>query len=350
MNVNWKLILMFFVCLGVVSLLFSSLADKPEVKYASENICNNFATGQKGASKHTSASVEAYRSATTDGLGIKMSGRGYSPFSHRSVRYAAGYTQATITPSIASNGGSTVVMGLHTTSSAEYKSFGGGSASGSYDMGGGTNVSQAIQTGTVSGTVYANNSVTPSWNTIKQSGASIEAAVASAHPIAATSAASIYAGGYNKGLIAGTYNSVAYANGYKGGHGVSKILKRSPTLGEADFGAWLNGLADVSGSGFMYEDEEGNAYYDLNVLEQWFKNQETEKGGVVIGGITYTWEDFLAWFYKNGKDSSEGYGDHNDYWRVPITDGTLVLILFGLGYVLCIYLRHRKAIANKTEK
>lgn len=116
--------------------------------------------------------------------------------------------------------------------------------------------------------------------------------------------------------------------------------KKVPTFGELDWGAWLEGFDGNTDAGWSYNVGD-YMYFDIVALKNWFDSLRNEDGNVVIDGVNYTWEDFLAWFFKNGKNGDEGYGDDNDWWRVPMPDGVGVLLLFAVINLLLIYLRSR---------
>lgn len=125
--------------------------------------------------------------------------------------------------------------------------------------------------------------------------------------------------------------------------------KKAPGFGELDWGAWLEGLNGNTDAGWLYNGGE-YMYFDIVALKNWFDNlPQDENGNVLIGGYIFTWGDFLAWFFKNGENGDDGYGDDNDYWRVPMPDGVGVLLLFAVINLILIYLRLRdKKAVTKT--
>lgn len=124
--------------------------------------------------------------------------------------------------------------------------------------------------------------------------------------------------------------------------------KKAPGFGELDWGAWLEGFDGNTDAGWLYNGGD-YMYFDIVALKNYFDSLQDENGNVLIGGVMYTWEDFLAWFFKNGKNGDDGYGDDNDWWRVPMPDGVGVLLLFAVINLLLIYLRLRdKKAVTKT--
>ena len=122
--------------------------------------------------------------------------------------------------------------------------------------------------------------------------------------------------------------------------------KKAPGLGYQDWGAWLEGLDENTAAGWLYNGGE-YMYFDIIALKNWFDNlPRDENGDVLINGVFYTWEDFLAWFFKNGENGDDGYGDENVRWRLPLSDGVGVLIVFAVINMIVIYLRSR---GKKTD-
>ena len=121
--------------------------------------------------------------------------------------------------------------------------------------------------------------------------------------------------------------------------------KKAPSFGELDWGAWLEGFDGITDAGWSYNVGD-YMYFDIIALKNYFDSLQDENGNVLIGGVMYTWEDFLAWFFKNGKNGDDGYGDNNDWWRVPMPDGVGVLLLFAVINLILIYLRSR---VKKTD-
>lgn len=120
--------------------------------------------------------------------------------------------------------------------------------------------------------------------------------------------------------------------------------KKAPGLGYQDFGGWLNGLDGNTDAGWLYNGGE-YMYFDIIALKNWFDNLPRDEDGL-INAPFYTWEEFLAWFFKNGTDASGGYGDENVRWRLPLSDGVGVLIVFAVINMIVIYLRSR---GKKTD-
>ena len=120
--------------------------------------------------------------------------------------------------------------------------------------------------------------------------------------------------------------------------------KKAPSIVSQDWGAWLDGLDGNTDAGWLYNGGE-YLYFDIIALKNWFDNLPRDEDGL-IDGVFYSWEHFLAWFFKNGTDASGGYGDENVRWRLPLSDGVGVLIVFAVINMIVIYLRSR---GKKTD-
>ena len=157
--------------------------------------------------------------------------------------------------------------------------------------------------------------------------------------LAMSSVYSSYSSVYASSMASG-YQTVANGSVF-GNFGGKGPMRAAPGFGESDFGSWLEDLVGNVDAGYLYEDEEGKAYFDMTKLQAWFEAHYSNSGGVV-GGVEYTWDDFLAWFFANGQNADGGYGDNNDYWRVPMHDGTMLLLVFVFLYAVFVGLRQRK--------
>ena len=157
--------------------------------------------------------------------------------------------------------------------------------------------------------------------------------------LAMSSVYSSYSSMYASSVVGG-YQTVANGS-VSGSYGGRGPMRAAPGFGESDFGSWLNGLEGNTDAGYLYSDEDGKLYFDMAKLREWFDNYYNNSGGVVQG-VTYTWDDFLAWFFANGYNMDESYGSSNEWYRVPMRDGTWWLIVLALGNALMIYFPSRK--------
>lgn len=216
---------------------------------------------------------------------------------------------------------------LRTTLSVSYRSFGGGGHAG-----GANNTFVFKQGASANNVSRINNSISSS-------------------SYAAQSNTSLYAAMSNSAVSSAMRTSTSSISRAMPGMSTSRASaamfapKKAPGIGTQDWGSWLRGLDGNTEAGWLYNGGD-YMYYDIVALKNWFDSLRDENGNVVIDGVGYTWEDFLAWFFKNGTDASGGYGDENVRWRLPLSDGVGVLIVFAVINLLVIYLRSR---SKKTE-
>lgn len=242
---------------------------------------------------------------------------------------------------------------VHTTSSAAMSGTGSSISP----------ISTSTATGSLSGSsmgggaIYAtSNSVSP--RSGSASGSSLISSSALSAPTASRAAApmmsaSSAATSGNPSAMYASNMSSNYGNssygGYSGGPMGIKGKQGAAGLGSS-FGDWLEGLVGNFDAGYLYEDDEGRAYFDLTKLKAWFDANYGGDNGGVVGGVTFTWEDFLAWFYNNDTEDPYDYGDDNEWYRVPLPDGAGVLLVLSLLCVLFTFLRSRdKKILEETE-
>ncbi len=188
---------------------------------------------------------------------------------------------------------------LYATSNATFRTFGGGMSSGAGASG--------------SGAVHAAAS--------QQSAGAVSVSI----PSLPTSSRGLIAMGQSVGSTA-DLASQAVAEVAQGMRSVSGRRNAAPGLGNS-WDVWLNGLG--SGEGFLYWDEEGNRYYDMDLLHQAF--DEAKKNGQLPG---WTWEDFLAQYF-----------DTTNKHQVPVGE-VWVLLAMALGYALAMII---KTITSKCK-
>ena len=216
---------------------------------------------------------------------------------------------------------------LRTTSSVSYRSFGGGGYAG------GANNTFVFKQG-----ASANN-ISRIDNSISSSS------------YAAQSNTSLYAAMSNSAVSSAMRTSTSSISRAMPGMSTSRASaamfapKKAPGIGTQDWGSWLDGLNGNTEAGWLYNGGD-YMYYDIVALKNWFDSLRDGNGNVLIDGHVYTWEEFLEWFFKNGTDPSGGYGDENVRWRLPLSDGVGVLIVFAVFNMIVIYLRSR---GKKTD-
>ena len=151
--------------------------------------------------------------------------------------------------------------------------------------------------------------------------------------------------------MSNNYGTAEYG-GYSGLGGSRMGIrgKQGATGLGSSFGDWLDGLEGNTEAGYLYQDEDGHLYFDLTKLKAWFEANYNNDNGGIIGGVTFTWEDFLAWFYNNDTDDPYDYGDDNEWYRVPLPDGVGVLLVLSLLCVLFTFLRSREEASPKSSQ
>ena len=252
-----------------------------------------------GGSSYTSSSVSSHSS---DGVVVAMRG-----VSHPSRRYAAApafsYTPTQYSP-IASTqypiGGTpsnSVASPIYTTSSATMKSFGAGMATG-----GGMSMSGGSVRNSQSPLVSNQSPIAYSQLPVDMY-ASAYTPLAS--PITTVGANSVAALPARSGMMSGPRRIGGTGSGWD---------------------HWLSGLG--AEGGYLYSDDAGNRYYDMELLKQAFL--AAQQNGNFPG---WTWEDFLAKYFN-----ADGQNKH----FVPLGEPWMLLIL-ALAYVGYVFIRRTRA-------
>ncbi len=275
-----------------------------------------------GGSHGSAYTTVSYGSASSAGSSMPVYLKSGS-----TLRRRAAFSYAHVMPSPNRAGGSSVYTstsspqgGLYTTSSAEFRSFGGGNVAGSSmsysSRKTATPVASAAGlTMTMPSTpvyAYSSNSSNVNDNVAAASAVSTLPMYAGV-TVASTSS---YAGiGYTTASGSQTRGVSGRYFAPPGGTG----------SGVWDWSIWLNSLG--YGDGFLYVDEDGNRYYDMKALEAAFSDAKDNYPDL-------TWEEFMEWF-----NNQEGSGIRH---YVPIGDAWCVLLL-ALVYAVVVYVKRRKA-------
>lgn len=282
------------------------MATTPRVSSTGSRMFHH--TGASSVSMSAGATTSSYAGApvhTTSSAMMGGTGSSISPISTSTARSSMGG---------ASNGGGAIYA---TSSSTSSRSNAGGSIMSTG--------------GSVSTAPTASRAMSPV----------MSAASSSSNPTT-----SLYAGN-----MSSNYGSASYG-GYSG-FGNSRMGvrgKQGATGLGSSFGDWLDGLEGNTEAGYLYQDDEGHLYFDLTKLKAWFEANYNNDNGGIIEGVTFTWEDFLAWFYNNNTDDPYDYGDDNEWYRVPLPDGVGVLFVLSLLCALFTFLRSRDKKAEAVEE
>ena len=216
----------------------------------------------------------------------------------------------------ASYGQSPIAYGqrLHTTSSAEFRSFGGGGNVGGVSMSGGSVKSSNSSVATASGlnvsmpstSMYAYNSNRSSASDVMSS-MSGDIAMASSQAYAGIGNTT---GGASRGI-----------GGRKNANGM-----------DDNFTGWLDGLiGDGTPNEYYAYEVDGIFYFNYDNLYELYL--EAIKNGQLPAGVS--WEMFLKWFTRDGSD-----------YAFPIPSGVWFMCFLALGYGLYIAYRRKQKVVN----
>ena len=312
-NVLFGLIVVIFSVSGF-SLLKRLTRDvdewRPSDLYSTTNVSrrSTYSVVSSGASASYSGAVPSVSSGVS------------SMFRHRGVSSYAPAVSVSNSQlpmaGTASYGQSPIAYGqrLHTTSSAEFRSFGGGGNVGGVSMSGGSVKSSNSSVATASGlnvsmpstAMYAYNSNRSSASDVMSS-MSGDIAMASSQAYAGIGNTT---GGASRG-ISGRRN----ANGF-----------------DDNFTGWLDGLiGDGTPNDWYAYNIDGVYYFNYDNLYELY--QEAIKNGDLPPGVT--WEMFLKWFTREGS----GYA-------FPIPSGVWFMCFLALGYGLYIAYRRKQKVVN----
>ena len=196
---------------------------------------------------------------------------------------------------------------LHTTSSAEFRSFGGG-GNGGVSMSGGSVKSSASSVASISGLSVSMSSTSVYAYNTNRNGLSATDVMASVSGDIAMASSQAYAG------IGNTTRGI-------GGR------KNAPGMG----GNLDNWVQDIIGNdGWVWTDGTID-YFDKAKLYQMYL--DAIANGKLPEGVT--WEEFLSWF-----------GDQSDRYAFPIPSGVWFMCFLALGYGLYIAYRRKQKVVN----
>lgn len=273
-----------------------------------------------GGSQGVTYSSVTYGSASSAGSSVPVLSSSNSLFRHRGVSsYATvsgfAYSQS---PLVSSPQG-----GLYTTSSAEFRSFGGGGNAGGVSMSGGA---------------------------IKSSGS----AMAAPSSVLSVSMPTAPAFAYNRGALPSVAGDMAMASdqayaGIGNTTGPRGMSGRRNLPGYGDgwwrwFDDWMSENGSSYGSGDSYT-------FNRNTLEQAYN--DFINSGVWNDGMgnAPSFDEWLNWYKQYTSESENGYtyNGHTYYWEVlPLGDAwpLIVMLLLYTGYVFVRRRKQQTAINN----
>ena len=212
-------------------------------------------------------------------------------------------------PGTASYGQSPIAYGqrLHTTSSAEFRSFGGGGNVGGVSMSGGSVKSSNSSVATASGlNVSMPTTSMYAYNSNRSSASDVMSSMSGDIAMTSTQA---YAG------IGNTTRGIG-------------ARKNAPGMG-GNLDNWVQGL--IGNVDYWSYNIDGVDYFDYAKLRELY-NAAIANGDLPEG---ITWEEFLSWF-----------GDQSDRYAFPIPSGVWFMCFLALGYGLYIAYRRKQKVVN----
>ena len=198
---------------------------------------------------------------------------------------------------------------LHTTSSAEFRSFGGG-GNGGVSMSSGQVKSSASSVASASGLSVSMPSTSMYAYNTNRNGSSATDVMTSVSGDIAMASSQAYAG------IGNTTRGI-------GGR------KNAPGMG-GNLDNWVQDIIDDTKKGWVWTDGTID-YFDKAKLYQLYL--AAIANGDLPEGIT--WEEFLSWF-----------GDQSDRYAFPIPSGVWFMCFLALGYGLYISYRRKQKVVN----
>ena len=332
-NVLFGLIVVIFLISGF-SLLKRLTRDvdewRPSDLYSTTNVSR----------RSTYSVVSSGASASYSGAVPSVSSGASSMFRHRGVSsYAPALSVSNSQlpmAGTASYGQSPIAYGqrLHTTSSAEFRSFGGGGNAGGVSMSGGSVKSSGSSVAPASGLSIS----MPSTSMYAFAGQSANNNIPVVSGDIAMASTQAYAGIGN--TTGGASRRISGRKDAPPSYGEDGNPNDNQNGDESGWGStWLNWLDNIYG-------EDGNrafTWYELEGLyEQWraayVKNNP--------GAIPPTIDEWMAWFYGTSGDLTHIGGSGSEYTFLPIGDIIPILVM-ALMYIGVIAVRqYRKSQLN----
>ena len=298
-----------------------------------------------GSSAFTNATISG---EDVNNVGVAVSMRGgsvsSSPFRHSS---SAIYPSAVslYAPASVSYGSSSMSNGVspiaHMTSSAEYRSFGGGSNGG------------AAMGGSMRSAAASNAGASYSAPSISFSAPAISSNLLGQNKLSGDNAAMVAA---NNPIAAATSSASSYSDYMAYGSGVYGAPSRNGIRGRQNSGAtdsWLDWLYRYGYSyGTQTGDEENGWYYTFSeeqlrsAFEDYIENYWDDMWGAANKP---TFEQWLEWLQNGG---TAGYEYNGNWYRIlPIGD-VLPLLILVLMYTVCVLLKSTIIVKlnNKNDK
>lgn len=234
-------------------------------------------------------------------------------------------------------------QGLHTTSSAEFRSFGGGGSAGAVSMSGGSIKSSGFSS-TAPASVLSVSM--PSTSVLSVS-------IPSTSVLAYNNTNADYLSSVSGDIaMASTQAYAGIGNTTGGAMGGISGRKNLGIEGENVEDSWLNWLALMGTTYGTWDESKGAYVYDTNQLYQaWLAF--CEKWNSTMGKKP-TWDEWLAWFMGSEDDPYMWDDGDNEYGFsfVPVGDYTplLILALLYAGFVAYRRRQRNKVICENTKE
>ena len=293
---------------------------------------------------HTSSYSSSYTNATfsaSSGGGLALSVGSSSSLSRARVgaSYAGAYRGAVTTP-LTSNlspltyTGATAGAGMHLTSSAQLKSFGGGGNGGAAMGGSARSVAMSNSQSPVAHGAMGMSPITYTAARVKNT-PSVDPATVSSGDMMAVMAANYGMGGYTAsvygGSLSGTYDQYVGVYGGTTNSYAGITGRRNAGVIEDRWYAWLS--SDMWGYGSGSDQITEDILFSL-----WFKGvtgeeydpENPEHNDFMNSGA---WESFRDWFDSKQNDAEFGW-----YW-MPMSDAIPFLLLLCVLWAWVIYRR-----------
>ena len=301
-----------------------------------------------GSSAFTNATISG---EDVNNVGVAVSMRGgrvtSSPFHHSS---SAMYPSASSSyaPAGASYGQSSLATGsspiAHMTSSAEYRSFGGGGNGGAFGSSSSRHYASAPSSATLSISSPISYIGSSAFDHSSESyGTSDVSSTQSSmmdNPVVASS--SIYGPSSSVTDYINTYGTASYgSNGSSNVRGRQNLGGNGPSV-EDTWLIWLSQHTDLFGSS-----GEDGWYFDKYELHRAWEAYCAAWNETM--GPCPTWEEWLSWF--TGGDGSHTWGSGDDAFFahfVPV-GSILPLLVLALLYMVVLSLRYRKSLCSSNE-
>ena len=302
MKVKFGVLVGCVLCaLSVACLGFLSRFEKSKDSWTPEDVYM-----QLGGSSYSTVSSGA--SSSDDVLVSMRGGRSFSRraaapvFSHAPSAGMSSYSQSPIARTASYN--QSPNGGLHTTSSAQFRSFGGGGNAG---------------------VSMSNGAVQSSVGSAAGFGVSMQSTSAYAHAANSSSLA--------VGDVMSVTGNMVMTSSYQGISGVAgpravNGRRNAPGMG-ANLDEWVQGL--IGNSEYWYYNIDGIDYFNENKLRSLY--EELIANGDLPEGVT--WDEFLSWF-----------ADQKGRYAFPIPSGVWFMCFLALGYGVYIAYRRKQKVVN----